>query len=134
VICRILGVKLNGYYSDQRTPSLKAEDPDNAEMLEWVKDIAESSHYSYGKRRMGKALNALGYPVTRGKAKKLMDEVAVKVRSLKKFKVTTNSDHKQPVFENVLDRGFDVNDLDIFYVQHITYICTLERVGYVKRA
>ena len=108
-MCRVLGVKRNGYYSYQRTQSLKIEDPDHAEMLEWVKDIAESSHYSYGTRRMKKALNALSFPVTRGKAKKLMDEAGVKVRSRKKYKVTTNSDHKQPVFENVLDRGFDVN-------------------------
>jgi transposase InsO family protein len=125
-MCRVLGVKRNGYYSFQRTQSLKVEDPNHAEMLEWVEDIAESSHYSYGERRMKKALNALGFPVTRGKAKKLMDEAGVKVRSRKKFKVTTNSDHKQPVFENVLDRGFDVNEPDIAYVQDITYIWTQE--------
>ena len=126
VMCRILGVKRNGYYSYQRTQSLRVEDPNHAEMLEWVKDIAESSHYSYGERRMKKALNALGFPVTRGKAKKLMDEAGVKVRSRKKFKVTTNSDHKQPVFENVLGRGFDVNEPDTAYVQDITYIWTQE--------
>jgi putative transposase len=75
---------------------------------------------------MKKALNALSFPVTRGKAKKLMDEANVKVRSRKKFKVTTNSDHKQPVFENVLNRGFDVNEPDTAYVQDITYIWTQE--------
>lgn len=125
-MCRVLGVKRNGYYSYQRTQSLKIEDPAHAEMLEWVKEIAESSHYSYGTRRMKKALNALSFPVTRGKAKKLMDEAGVKVRSRKKYKVTTNSDHKQPVFENVLDRRFEVNEPDIAYVQDITYIWTQE--------
>lgn len=95
-------------------------------MLEWVKEIAESSRYSYGTRRMQKALNALCFSVTRGKAKKLMDEAGVKVRSRKKFKVTTNSDHKQPVFDNVLDREFDVNEQDMAYVQDITYIWTQE--------
>jgi putative transposase len=111
-MCRVLGVKRIGYYNFQRTQSLKVEDPNHAEMLEWVKEIAESSHYSYGERRMKKALNILGFPITRGKAKKLMDEAGVKVRSRKKLKVTTNSYHKQPVFENVLDRGFDVNEPD----------------------
>lgn len=125
-MCRVLGVKRNSYYSHQRTQSLKIEDPNHAEMLEWVEEIAESSHYSYGTRRMKKALNILGFPVTRGKAKKLMDEANVKVRSRKKFKVTTNSDHKQPVFENVLDRGFDVSEPDTVYVQDITYIWTQE--------
>jgi putative transposase len=126
VMCRVLGVKRNGYYGYQKTQSLKIEDPNHAEMLEWVKEIAESSRYSYGTRRMQKALNALCFPVTRGKAKKLMDEAGVKVRSRKKFKVTTNSDHKQPVFDNVLDREFDVNEQDMTYVQDITYIWTQE--------
>jgi len=71
---------------------------------------------------MKKALNALGFPITRSKAKKLMKEASEKVRSRKKFKVTTNSNHKQPVFENILDRGFDVNAPDIAYVQYIAYI------------
>jgi putative transposase len=126
VMCRFLGVKRNGYYGYQKTQSLKIEDPNHAEMLEWVKEIAESSRYSYGTRRMQKALNALCFPVTRGKAKKLMDEAGVKVRSRKTFKVTTNSDHKQPVFDNVLDREFDVNEQDMTYVQDITYIWTQE--------
>jgi putative transposase len=46
-------------------------------------------------------LNALGYPVGRRKARSLMRESGVKVRYRKKFKVTTNSDYKQPMFDNV---------------------------------
>lgn len=125
-MCRVLGLKRNGYYSHQKTQLLKVEDPYHAEMLEAVKDIAESSNHSYGERRMKKALNALSFPVTRGKAKKLMAEAGVKVRSRKKYKVTTNSDHKQPVFENVLNRKFEVNEPDTVYVQDITYIWTQE--------
>ena len=33
-----------------------------------------------------------------------MTEAGVQVRYRKKYKVTTNSNHKQPLFENVLDR------------------------------
>jgi len=95
-------------------------------MLEWVKDIAESSKYSYGSRRMKKALNALGYPVSRNKARKLMREAGVQVRHRKKFKVTTNSNHKQPVFDNLLNRQFDVAQTDQAYVADVTYIWTQE--------
>ncbi|VAX10841.1 hypothetical protein MNBD_GAMMA26-760, partial [hydrothermal vent metagenome] len=31
-------------------------------MIEWTKDLAKSSKYSYGSRRMKKALNTLGFP------------------------------------------------------------------------
>ena len=99
--CRVLGVCRSGYYHYRENVANKPADPVHREMLDWVKDIAESSRYSYGSRRIKKALNVLGYPVSRNKARKLMREAGVQVRHRKKFKVTTNSDHKQPVFDNL---------------------------------
>lgn len=93
-------------------------------MLAAVKEIAESSDYSYGSRRMKQALNALGYSVGRRKTRSLMLEAGVKARYRKKFKVTTNNDHQQPVFENILDRNFVVAKPDQVYVSDITYIWT----------
>ena len=77
-------------------------------MIDFVKKISEESGYSYGSRRMNKALNALGFPVSRNKARKLMREAGVSVRQRKKYKITTNSNHKQPVFDNLLKRDFAV--------------------------
>jgi len=75
---------------------------------------------------MKRALNALGYPVGRRKARSLMREAGVRARYRKKYKVTTNSNHKQPVFENVLDREFAAAGPDQAYVSDITYIWTQE--------
>ena len=55
-----------------------------------------------------------------------MREASVQVRHRKKFKVTTNSNHKQPVFDNVLARQFDVAQTDQVYASDITYIWTQE--------
>ena len=96
------------------------------EMLDHIKWIAEASEYSYGSRRMKVALNCLGYPVSRDKARKLMREAGVQVRHRKKFKATTNSNHKQPVYDNLLQRQFDVAQIDEAYVADITYIWTRE--------
>ncbi len=125
-MCQVLGVSRNGYYSYQKRQENKPEDPEHKQMLDWVKRIAESSDYSYGSRRMKKALGALGYPVSRQKARKLMREADVQVRSKKRFKATTNSKHKQPVFDNLLKRKFDVEQKDQVYVSDITYIWTQE--------
>ena len=124
--CRVLGVNRSGYYHYRAKVANKPPDPVHREMLEWVKDIAASSRYSYGSRRMAKALNVLGYPVNRDKARKLMREAGVQVRHRKKFKVTTNSNHQQPVFDNLLDRQFDVAQVDQIYASDITYIWTQE--------
>ena len=123
--CRVLGVSRNGFYQYQKTLKRPA-DPDHQEMVEWVKDIAKSSKYTYGSRRMKKALNALGYPVSRDKARKLMKEAEVRAKQIKKYKVTTNSNHKQPVFENRLNREFAVAQPDRVYAADVTYIWTQE--------
>ena len=124
--CQVLGVNRSGYYNYRTNVANKPDDPVHQEMLEWVKDIAESSGYSYGSRRMKKALNVLGYPVSRNKARKLMREAGVQVRHRKKFKVTTNSNHKQPVFDNLLERQFYVPQTDQVYASDVTYIWTQE--------
>ena len=56
--CQVLGVSRSGYYHHQASIANKPDDSEHQEMLDWVKAIAESSGYSYGSRRMKKALNA----------------------------------------------------------------------------
>jgi len=124
--CQVLGVNRSGYYNYQANQVNKPDDSEHQEMLEWVKDIAESSGNSYGSRRMKKALNVLGYPVSRNKTRKLMREAGVQVRHRKKFKATTNSNHKQPVFDNLVNRQFDIPQTDQVYVADVTYIWTQE--------
>ena len=89
-------------------------------MLNWVKDIAQASDDSYGSRRMNKALNVLGYPISRNKTRKLMREAGVQVRQRKRYKMTTNSNHKQPVFDNLLARQFDVAQTNQVYAADVT--------------
>jgi len=125
-MCRVLGVKSNNYYSYQKRKAQRPIDTTYQEMLEWVKDIAKFSDNTYGERRIQKSLNALSFPVSRRKTAQLMKEASVWVRSKKKYKVTTNSDHKQPVFDYLLKREFDVAQPDRAYVADITYIWTQE--------
>lgn len=125
---RLLGVSRNAYYryryrQRQRNKPLDSE---HEAMTAAVKEVAESSQYSYGSRRMKHALNALGHPIGRHKARSLMRETGVKARYRKKHKVTTNSDHKQPVFDNILAREFITAEPDQAYVTDITYIWTQE--------
>jgi transposase InsO family protein len=50
----------------------------------------------------------------------------VKARYQRKHKVTTNSNHKQPVFDNVVPWEFTTAEPDQAYVTDITYIWTQE--------
>ena len=55
-----------------------------------------------------------------------MKDAGIQVRYKKKYKVTTNSNHKRPVYNNVLNRQFNVAAPNMAYVQDITYIWTQE--------
>ena len=95
-------------------------------MLEWIKELAILTDFSYGSRRMKRALNTLSYIVSRNRVRKLMREAGISVRRKKKYKVTTDSKHQNPIYPNVLKRRFDVSEIDQVYVSDITYISTGE--------
>ena len=125
-MCEVLGVSRCNYYSAVRRNKHTEPDPQHDELIEWVQKIADASDFTYGVRRMKRALNSLGYPVGKQRTRALMKEADVSVRRRRKYKVTTNSDHQQPVFDNVLSRDFDAQKPDQAYVSDITYIWTQE--------
>lgn len=125
LMCRVLGVKRNCYYGYQERQTNKESELE-LELLERIKALSESSKHSYGNRRIKSGLNALGYPIGRYKTRRLMKEGDILVLSHKKYKATTNSTHKQPVFDNVLNREFYAREANRAYVSDITYISTQE--------
>ena len=120
----MIGVSRNGYYNYQG--GARELPPEDHEMMDWIRKLDESSKNSYGSRRMKRALNALGYVISRQKARRLMKKAGVWVRNRKKYKLTTNSNHKQPVFDNLVSRQFNVEKKDTVYAGDITYIWTQE--------
>jgi len=125
-MCRLLGVLRSGYYHYEKKPKDPQGQQRHEEMLSHIRWLAEASDSSYGSRRMKKAMNILGYPISRDKARALMREAGVRVRQRKKYKVTTNSNHKQPVYDNLLQREFNVAQVDQVYAADVTYIWTQE--------
>jgi putative transposase len=107
-MCRLLGVGRSAYYENVLRKVNQSDDSTHEKLIDVVREIAKSSNFTYGSRRMEKALNALSYPVGRWKARSLMKEAGVQVGYRKKYKVTTNSNHKQSIYENQLNRQFDV--------------------------
>jgi putative transposase len=95
-------------------------------MLDWVKKIAKGVENLYGSRRMKHAMNCLGFAISRQKARKLMNEAGVWVKYRKKYKITTDSNHNKPLFDNLVKRQFDVDSPNRFYVADIRYIWTRE--------
>jgi len=126
-MCRVLGVKRNNFYSFQKRQHSKTPDEsEREELLFWIKNIAKFSDNTYGARRMKKVLNALSFKISRRKTQQLMEEAGVWVRYKKKYKVTTNSDHKKPTFKNELGQNFNVAQPNQAWGQDVSYVWTSE--------
>ena len=125
LLCRLMGVSRSGFYDWVRRQS-QDPDPLREEMLGWIKDLAKGSDHTYGSRRMAKGLRALGYPVGRYRARGLMREAGVWVRYRRRYRVTTNSNHRQPVFENRLKRDFSPSAANQVWAGDISYVWTHE--------
>ena len=125
LLCRLLGVSRSGFYDWLRRQH-REPDPEREEKLGWVKDIAASSDHTFGSRRMAKALQALGYPVGRHQARGLMRAAGVWVRYRRRYRVTTDSNHRQPVFPNRLERDFVASGPNQVWAGDITYVWTRE--------
>jgi len=59
--CQVLGVRRQGYYHYRRHTENKPVDPEHKKMLESVKQIASETDYTYGSRRIKKAMNIAGF-------------------------------------------------------------------------
>ncbi|AUC87647.1 hypothetical protein CW735_05055 [Alteromonas sp. MB-3u-76] len=101
---------------------LKPDDVKHIEITEWMRKIAEEIEYSYGSRRMKKTMKLAGYHVCKRYVRRLKKDADIQIRYKKKYKVTTNNNHRKPVFDNVFCRQFDVCAPNQGYVQDITYI------------
>jgi len=124
--CRVLGVSHTAYYHYESVTRNKEKSKERQEILNWIKMFALKTDFTYGSRRMKKALNALSYSISRDKTRKLMKQAGISVRRKKKYKATTDSNHKKPLFENVLKRQFDVKQPNKVYASDITNIWTSE--------
>ena len=124
--CRVLTVTRSGYYEWRRRPV--SEQAQRRESLTaQIREFHVGHHASYGSPRVHQELLARGEVVNEKTVAKVMREAGIRSKTSRKFRVTTtDSNHTQPVAENVLDREFTAEKRHQKWVADITYIATLE--------
>jgi putative transposase len=120
-----MGVSRSGYYKYLKTEHENKMDPD-FELIAKVRQIHSDTRGSYGSRRMSDQLRDDGYNVGRYRARSLMKKADVAVKRRKKFKRTTDSNHKLPIAPNILNRQFEVDRPDTVWCTDITYLWTIQ--------
>ena len=124
-MAKILGVSRSGYYEYLKYPVSKRE-IENIKIVFEIREIHKKSRFNYGSPRIHRALREKGMECGKNKVIRLMKANNIRSKTRKKFKVTTNSKHNNPVYENVLDRNFNVDKINKVWVSDITYIWTRE--------
>lgn len=104
-LCRALGISRAGFYAWKRRPPSKHARRDEVLKVH-VHEAYERGRKAYGSPRVHRALKKKGLAVSRKRVVRLMQEDGLVGRHRRRFKVTTDSNHNQPVAQNLLARDF----------------------------
>jgi transposase InsO family protein len=114
-----LRVTRSGFYAWRRRPeSTHARDDRRLKVL--VRVSFEESKHRYGSPRVHEDLREQHEHVSRKRVVRLMQEDGLHARLRKRYKLTTMSDHDQPVAANLLDRQFTAETVNQRWVGDTT--------------
>lgn len=124
-MCKLLKVSRSSYYAFLKEKT--------NQRVYWKQNVLkeiiachEKSRNTYGSPRIAKSLQDKGIKVSKVTVAKMMKKENIRSITSKKFKVTTNSKHKEPISANLLDRKFNVDKPSQAWISDITYIRTQE--------
>jgi len=124
-MCKVFKVSRSGYYSSIGK-NLSKREVENRKILDHIRQVHKDSRQIYGSPRITAALKSQGINVSRPRVARLMKKDQIRSKTVKKYKVTTDSKHRYPTVENKLNRNFCVNAIGQVWVSDITYIWTNE--------
>jgi transposase InsO family protein len=123
----VLGVSRSGYYAwrsngiTQSPRELKRQSRD-----EKIKAAFDASKKRYGAERLQVELKDIGESANIKTIRASMKRQGLVPKAARKFKVTTDSDHKQPVSPNLLAQDFSATTKNQKWAGDITYLYTSE--------
>ena len=120
----VLSVSKSGYYRWKRR--VGKGDPEDKSLMDLVRSIYIEHRKRYGYRRITKEIKRRGIAINHKHVYRIMKAMGLKAIFPKKFKKTTNSDHKLPVAENLIKQEFAVAPTQQVWLSDITYVRTLE--------
>lgn len=124
-MCHMFSIERSGYYAWlHRKPGKRAKS--NEQLDSKIINIFQSHKKRYGSRRITDELQAEGESCSKNRVARRMQALGLQAKAKRKFKVTTDSNHKFPVAPNLLNRNFDASKPNIKWAGDISYIWTEE--------
>ncbi len=131
-MCQVLSVSPSGYYRWRKSP-VSNQKIENKKLQELIKDLYSQHEGMAGSPMITADLreNPDFLNISRNRVARHMKKMGLKCKTVKKFVVTTDSKHTEPVAPNLLDRQFTVPAPDMVYVTDITYLKVGRRWHYL---
>jgi transposase InsO family protein len=125
-MCNLLGVSPSGFYAWQQRPRSARETADQR-LSDQIRCIHAGSRQTYGVPRVQVELREThGVRCSRKRVARLMRASGLRAKVFPRFRITTQSDHRQPIAANLLPAQQPVQRADQVWVADITYIATRE--------
>ena len=122
-MAKVLGVSESGYYKwhNRLHRPLTKRESENLELIREIYDIFRKSHCSYGSVKITSELNKVHRkPVNHKRVARIMSDYCLKSKVGRHYVCTTDSDHGEPVADNLLKRDFTADAPDEKFVSDTT--------------
>ncbi len=113
LLCDLLGCRRSSYY-------YQTKPKDETEVKSAIQDVV-AEWPTYGYRRVTKQLQRQGWDVNKKRVRRLMRAMGLLVKTKRKARKTTNSEHEFPRYPNLV-QNLEVVRPDQVWVSDITYI------------
>ena len=124
-MCNVLKISKNSYYSWSKN-QLNSYMKTNKTLDVHIKAAFYEHKGRDGSTRITRVLKASKLPCSRNRVARRMQILNLKALARRKFKVTTDSKHKLPIFDNIMARDFNATAINQKWAGDITYISTKE--------
>lgn len=123
IMCAALAVSRSGYYAWLRR-AVSGRELANRRLLVEIRAVYQASRRVYGYRKVHRALIAKGVPCSRNRVARLMREAGLRSKRRRRYRVTTQSQHRRPLAPNRLVRQFTATATNEKWLTDITYVRT----------
>ncbi|MEP6891308.1 MAG: IS3 family transposase [Nitrospirota bacterium] len=125
LMCRALAVSAAGYYAGRaRSESPRAVSARTVRSA--IRVIHRASRETYGSPSLWDALVKQGHRIGEHRVARLMRQDGIRAKTVKKWRATTQSNHRLPVAQNPLNRQFMVEAPNRVWAGDLTYVWTME--------
>ena len=119
-MCKVLQVSRSCYYR-WYSGGVSKRKQENMDLSLLITEVFKESKKRYGSPRITEELHRQGIKVSRPRVAKIMRYNGLRSKVKKQHRVTTNSNHKLAISENLLNRNFNPTALNQAWVSDITY-------------